>query len=227
LAGQLPKPQRMPHKENMKQNYQYCLNELLKDEGGYTNDPKDPGGPTNFGITLADYRRYIDPKGTATDVKNMTVDQAKSIYKSKYWDAVNADGLPSGLDYTVFDYGVNSGVSRAVRILNKLKSDDVVHTINLINDERLAFLQSLPTWFRFGKGWSNRVSNVRHKSIVLAAQKINSTTVGTHTGTAVIVAGTTTVALTHPHYLPFIIAGAIGLGLVALGIYLYRKYKHA
>ena len=91
-------------------NYNYALEQVLLSEGGYTNDPRDPGGPTNFGITIYDYRAYINHAGTATDVKNMTKAQAAAIYKSKYWDAVNGDNLPSGVDYCVSDYGVlNSG----------------------------------------------------------------------------------------------------------------------
>lgn len=210
----------------MKQNYSYCLQELLKDEGGYSNDPKDPGGPTNFGITLTDYRKYINPQGTALDVKNMSVEQAKTIYKSKYWDAVNADNLPSGLDYTVFDYGVNSGVARSNRIYNKLKTTDVVHTINLINDERMSFLQALPTWSRFGKGWGTRVTNVRTKSI-----KLNNTpAVPNHdlsTGTVTIgtVAGACVAAASPlPHAIPVVIVLVIVLGI---GIYIYERIKYA
>src|SRR6266700_411770 len=100
----------------MKNNYDDCLARVLKSEGGYTNDPRDPGGPTNFGITIADYRSYINRNATASDVRRMKIDQAKTIYKSKYWDKVNGDNLPSGVDYTVFDYGVNSGINRANRV---------------------------------------------------------------------------------------------------------------
>lgn len=206
----------------MKANYQYALTELLKDEGGYTNDPQDPGGPTNFGITLADYRKYINPKGTATDVQNMTVDQAKSIYKPKYWDAVNGDSLPSGVDYCVFDYGVNSGVSRANRIYAKYSTLDATGAINAICDERLAFLKSLSTWGRFGKGWSNRVANVRNKSIKLAHAGIPAN------GPAIIVATTAAAAgassyLHWPKIVPYVFAG---LFVVGLGIFIYERIKH-
>lgn len=212
----------------MKQNYNYCLQELLKDEGGYTNDPKDPGGPTNFGITLTDYRKYINPTGTALDVKSMTVDQAKAIYKPKYWDAVNADNLPSGVDYTVFDYGVNSGVSRANKIYTKFKGNDVVHTITLINDERLSFLQSLPTWGRFGKGWGTRVANVRSKSIKLTQAPAATSSAGTPI-VATAVAGAAGAGLLHslPNHFTAIAVTLGVLGLIGFGIFIYEKYKHA
>lgn len=176
----------------MKTNYQFALTQLLKDEGGYTNNPNDKGGPTNFGITLADYRKYINQSGTAQDVKNMTVDQAKAIYKIRYWDSIDGDNLPSGVDYTVFDYGVNSGVSRAKKVYNQFKEIDIpgglkqdrdpIDTINKINDERLKFMHAIrggKDWSVFGKGWQRRVDGVRANSIKLIKTPVpTSTTVG-------------------------------------------------
>jgi lysozyme family protein len=169
----------------MKQNYDYCLREVLKYEGGYSNHPADPGGPTNFGITLADYRRYIKANGTALDVKNMRLEDAKKIYKERYWDALSADNLPSGVDFCVFDYGVNSGIGRAARVYGKFKSLDPVHCINAICDERMAFLRSLRIFATFGKGWTARVSSVRTKSVQLAHQPAVSAPVATTAGAAV------------------------------------------
>ncbi len=96
-----------------KQSYDESLRRLLLHEGGYTNHPADPGGPTNFGITIYDYRKYVNPNATAADVKVMSIDEAKRIYRAKYWDAQRCDELPAGVDYAVFDYGVNSGIGRA------------------------------------------------------------------------------------------------------------------
>jgi lysozyme family protein len=100
--------------------YEVALKRLLSHEGGYSNHPSDPGGPTKFGITIHDYRKYRKPKATAADVRAMRVDEAKAIYRSKYWDAVRGDELPAGLDYAVFDYGVNSGTARAISVLRRL-----------------------------------------------------------------------------------------------------------
>lgn len=203
----------------MLSNYTKSLAYVLKDEGGYTNDPRDPGGPTNFGITIADYRMYINKGGTAEDVKNMTVTQAKTIYKSKYWDAMNCSDLPSGVDYTVFDYGVNSGITRSKRVYNQFKSlSDPVKIINAINDERLAFLKSLKTWPTFGKGWGPRVQRVRTNSISMATMP---STAHTATAGAVIVGGAGTMASTPHHYWPYIIAGsilALIIGLVTVNL---------
>jgi lysozyme family protein len=101
-------------------SYDEALARLLEHEGGYSNHPSDPGGPTNWGITIFDYRRYVDPRGTAADVRAMTVDVAKRIYREKYWNALSGDELPAGVDYSVFDYGVNSGIGRAARILRRV-----------------------------------------------------------------------------------------------------------
>src|SRR5260221_4249705 len=127
----------------MKSNFNDCLTRLLKDEGGYTNDPIDPGGPTNFGITLTDYRKYIDSQGTANDVKNMRLDDAKTIYRTKYWNVLGCDQLSSGVDYTVFDYGVNSGLGRPRKALQRFNNLSGVALIDAINNERMAFLQRL------------------------------------------------------------------------------------
>lgn len=152
----------------MKNNFNDCVTRLLRDEGGYTNDPRDPGGPTNFGITLKDYRLYINKNGTAEDVKNMSQAQARQIYRAKYWDVLGCDSLSSGVDYTVFDYGVNSGVGRPRKVLQRFKSLQGTELIDAINDERLSFLQSLATFKTFGRGWTTRVTGVRAYSKVLA-----------------------------------------------------------
>ena len=207
----------------MKSNYNDILNRVLKSEGGYGNDPRDPGGATNFGITIGDYRAYINRSATPQDVKRMSVDQAKQIYKTKYWDKVNGDTLPSGVDYTVFDYGVNSGVGRANRVYKKLKAPDSIRTINAINDERLAFLHRLPTWSHFGPGWGSRVSNVRAHSIELARQPA----IATHTKAAgSVVAGGAVAASMFPHWWPIILGATLAIAFVAgIAVYWYKNRK--
>lgn len=159
-------------------NFDEALQRILADEGGYTNDPNDPGGPTNYGITIYDARMYWKRDATALDVRNMPIDAAKQIYRTRYWDAMRCDDLPDGLDYAVMDYGVNSGIGRPPRVLEKLMGltvdgtfDDVLisriaerdadYLIDKLCDERLAFLQSLRTWRYFGRGWGARVDRVR------------------------------------------------------------------
>lgn len=208
----------------MKSNYNFCIQEVLKSEGGYTNDPQDPGGPTNFGITIIDYRKYIDSKGTATSVRNMSLAQAKAIYKSKYWDALSCDALPSGVDYTCFDYGVNSGLGRPRKALQRFKGKSGVDLINAINDERLAFLRALKTFPRFGKGWTSRVTRVRSDSIKLATKKDVVTAPSTGAAAGI---GAYATALQYIHNHPYLIAaGAVIIGaLVWMAIHAIRNNK--
>jgi lysozyme family protein len=165
-------------------SYDEALRRVLVHEGGYSNHPSDPGGPTNWGITIHDARAYWKTEATAADVRSMPVEVAKDIYRSKYWDAMRCDDLPAGVDYAVFDYGVNSGIGRAVRVLQRLAGTNVdgevgpdtiaatartaaVKLINQICDERLAFLQGLETWGVFGKGWGRRVREVRVAALAM------------------------------------------------------------
>lgn len=207
----------------MKQNYNDCLTRLLKDEGGYTNNPNDSGGPTNFGITLTDYRLYINSKGKAVDVRNMTVDQAKTIYKAKYWDALDCDTLPNGVDYTVFDYAVNSGLGRPRKALQRFKSKTGVDLINAINDERTAFLKALevshPKDKVFNAGWMARVSRVRAYSLQLA--KDNSS--GPVAGGGVLGIGATMAAYWHGHETAIIISAVVAAVLIGTIIHMVRN----
>ena len=159
-------------------NFRNSLALVLAHEGGYVNHPKDPGGATNRGITQAVYdafRRYHGLKPQS--VRNIADSEVSEIYNKNYWRLVRGDSLPCGVDYAVFDFAVNSGVSRAVRYLQRLvgvKDDGVLGVISLAaieeaakrNEEqliaqycanRMAFLRSLSTFPTFGKGWTRRV----------------------------------------------------------------------
>jgi len=169
-------------------NFAESLRRLLAHEGGYSNHPADPGGPTKFGITIGDYRRYIKPDATAADVKAMPVEEAKQIYRARYWNAMRCGELPAGVDYAVFDYAVNSGVARAGKVLRRvlgLGTGTVAVTSAVVDaaaktsaqqlviaicDERLNFLKSLRTWPTFGAGWGRRVSEVRTAAIAMASK---------------------------------------------------------
>lgn len=157
-------------------NYPKCLAVILKKEGGYVNDPHDAGGETNMGISK---RAFPD-----VDIKNLDVELASAIYKKYYWNQVKADELPSGLDLVVFDGAVNSGPAQSAKWLQKalgIKEDGVIGPITLVAlqkvpvasvidkvlDQRLAFLKSLPTWSRFGKGWEARVEDIRKLAHVM------------------------------------------------------------
>jgi lysozyme family protein len=169
---------------------------LLVHEGGYTNHPSDPGGPTNFGITIEDYRRYVKVNATASDVRRMRLDEAKIIYREKYWDAQRCDELPAGVNYAVFDYGVNSGTGRSGKVLRRTlglpvdsstvtdaviaggRAADPKILIAAICEERLRFLQALKTWPVFGTGWGRRVAEVKSTALKMAADAAKARTMG-------------------------------------------------
>lgn len=170
----------------MHSNLNRVLDLVLEHEGGFVDHPADPGGATNLGVTIANFRRYVKPGGTVADLKALTRAQAKTVYERQYWDAVRGSQLPSGVDYSVMDYGVNSGPKRAVKLLQRLvgvEQDGVigpdtlravrdVSPLTLVqqyNDARLAWLRRLPTWKTFGKGWENRVNAVRKVASEMAS----------------------------------------------------------
>jgi lysozyme family protein len=167
-------------------SYEVALARLLRDEGGYTDHPSDPGGPTNFGITLADAQRYWKGNATADDVRALPQSIARKIYRERYWNAMRCDELPAGVDYAVFDYGVNSGIGRAGKVLRRVLnlpdrssvvSDDVIAAagqrapsdlVVAICAERLSFLKTLKTFPVFGRGWIARVNGVRSTALAMA-----------------------------------------------------------
>lgn len=208
----------------MKANFNDCLNRLLKDEGGYSNDPSDSGGATNFGITIADYRKYIDKAGTPADVKAMSADQAKTIYRQKYWDALGCDSLASGVDYSVFDYGVNSGLGRPRSCLQQFKDKTGTDPINAINDERTAFLRRIGVGknAKFLKGWLARVSRVRQHSLDLSKQ---SPAVGTAIGTTGIGLSVGLSQFWHNHEYLILGGGVVAAVVAGIAIHHYLKGK--
>jgi len=173
-------------------SYKEALRRLLVHEGGNDDDPRDPGGRTSRGILQREWDawRKAHP-GLPADVWRAPQDQVEAIYRRKYWDALRCDDLPAGIDYAVFDYGVNSGISRAAKVLQRLLGiavdGGIGHTtiaaaaganaaklIDQICDERLAFLQRLRTWPTFGKGWGRRVREVRAAALAMAARAVGS-----------------------------------------------------
>lgn len=168
-------------------NISKALEHVLAHEGGYVNHPKDPGGATNMGITQRVYDAYRDRQGQPRrSVRAITSDEVADIYKRQYWDAVRGDDLPSGLDYAVFDYAVNSGPRRAAQDLQRelgvtvdgiigqitlaaIAKVDVFDLIERLCARRFRFLTGLKNWKHFGVGWGNRVADVQDVALALAA----------------------------------------------------------
>jgi len=159
------------------ERFKRCLTELLKHEGGYVDHPRDPGGATNLGVTLATLREWRGKTVTKADVKALTVEEAGAIYRAKYWVVAGCDRLPAGVDLIVFDMAVNSGPARAVRTLQQVVNvtpDGVVGPVTLTaarakpaaelidaySRKREAFYRSLSTFDTFGRGWMRRLNDV-------------------------------------------------------------------
>lgn len=173
--------------------FDLCLSAVLRHEGGYVDHPSDPGGATNLGITrktLARWRKVSPwwdlPK---SEVQRLTRSEAARIYRALYWTPCRASNLPPGVDLAVFDYAVNSGPDRAIRVLqaalgvvvdgqvgpltlNAAATADPKALVNALCDQRLGFLRSLKSFPTFGRGWTSRVANVRAEA--LAALRPNS-----------------------------------------------------
>jgi len=146
-------------------NFDQSLKFVLRSEGGWTNDPHDPGGATMWGIIQREYNAYRDRHDQPRQsVRNISVAERDDIYKREYWDAMSCDGLPAGLDYCTFDAAVNSGTGRATAWLKASGGN-----INAFCDLRLAFLKRLSTWRYFGSGWGTRVAFVRRNSVAMAS----------------------------------------------------------
>ena len=160
---------------------------LLVHEGGFVNHPDDPGGMTNLGVTKKVWEEWVGHDVSEKEMRNLTPTMVASLYKRKYWDACRADELVSGLDYCVFDVAVNSGVGRAIKLLQQIvgatpdggygsitaalvkeAEKDPEKIISLFSSRRLEFLESLKAFPTFGKGWSRRVAEVKEKALEMA-----------------------------------------------------------
>lgn len=113
--------------KTMKDNFDNILKFTLRAEGGFVDDPDDPGGMTNLGISFR-FLKGVNPElgdvnndGVVDehDIEEMTLDAASKIYRVCFWDACKCDDLPSLVDDVVFDTGVNMGTGTAIKLLQR------------------------------------------------------------------------------------------------------------
>ena len=165
----------------MNSNWQKSFELMLKSEGGYVNNPADPGGMTNLGVTKATWENWVGRASDEAEMRNLTPEKVEPLYKKKFWDACKCDELPSGIDYLVFDFAVNAGVGRSAKVLQtavgatpdggigpmtlaavaKYDANELVEKFSQAKED---FYRSLPTFGTFGKGWLNRVADVKLKA---------------------------------------------------------------
>lgn len=152
---------------------------VIGHEGGYTDDPNDRGNwtsgkvgegelkGTKFGISAMSYPHL--------DIKNLTLDEAQTIYFNDFWVKNGIDQLPKAMQYQMFDASINHGFRNATKMLqravdvaddgiigkNTMKAVGQYDQLNLVllfNNERLKFYTKIRTWSQYGKGWARRVA---------------------------------------------------------------------
>lgn len=141
-----------------------CIDFVLAAEGGYVNDKYDAGGETKFGISK---KSYPD-----VDIRNLTLEDAKAIYKKDYWDKCGCGEMPEPLDIVVFDTAVNMGVGRAKQFYAQIEPENspfmppdlATRFLELRDEKYLAIVANNPSQKRFLKGWRNRMNHLREFS---------------------------------------------------------------
>jgi lysozyme family protein len=176
----------------MRDNFDQALAHIFREEGGLADDGNDPGGLTHFGITLPTLATYRGGDVRRADLLALTREEAGAIYRRLYWDQIRGDDLPSGLDLFLFDFAVNSGPRRAIKMIQSLVGTDVdgvigpktlaaierhdsAETIHELYKARMKFLKSLSVWRYFGKGWTKRNDRIRKAALSWVLVKSEST----------------------------------------------------
>ncbi|KAI98986.1 hypothetical protein CN11_03260 [Haemophilus influenzae] len=163
----------------MSLSFKQIFDRLIGHEGGYVDDPRDPGGETNWGVT----KRTAQANGYTGAMKTMTRQQAYEIYRRAFWLRYNCEQMPDAVAYQFFDAAVNHGVGNASRMLQRavnvaddgiignmtiaaIKKMAISDVIMRLNAERLEFYCKLGTFATFGKGWVRRVAgNLKYGAI--------------------------------------------------------------
>jgi lysozyme family protein len=138
-------------------------------EGGYVNDPADPGGETKYGVSK---RAHPD-----VDIKSLTLEQAKDIYRRDYWSPAVCDKMPERIGHLVFDCAVHHGVKTAIKLLQRalkvaddgefgpitrgtLTARDTNETADLLMAQRMLYLMTCSAWPTYKLGWAKRCFSV-------------------------------------------------------------------
>jgi len=173
----------------MLNNWKQAFEQMLKSEGGFTDDERDNGnklpdgrkGSTMLGVTQYNWEAHVGHQVTHDDMRKLTPADVEPLYKKKYWDTVQGDKLPSGIDYLCFDMGVNAGPARSIKLLQTavgvpadgalgpitlaaVWAADPIVLIEKFSQEKEAFYRSLDQFPVYGQGWLNRVADVKLKA---------------------------------------------------------------
>ena len=166
-------------------NFKECLALVLKSEGGYVNNPKDPGGMTNLGITKKSLEEWLGHDVDEKFMRNLTPEMAAPFYEQKYWRSCYGEVLPRGLDFIVFSMAVNAGPGRAVKLLQQslgcvpdgvigpatrslILASNSATLIAKFSETRREYYKSLKTFPIFGAGWLKRVDQEEQEALNMA-----------------------------------------------------------
>lgn len=161
-------------------NFKECLALVLKSEGGWVNNPNDPGGETNLGVTKAVWEEWVGHP--VITMKNLTADDVAPMYEQKYWRPCYGEVLPRGLDFVVFSMGVNAGPGRSVKLLQQsigcvpdgiigpatrslISTSNCATLIAKFSESRRDYYRALKTFPIFGHGWLARVDNEEKEAL--------------------------------------------------------------
>lgn len=169
-------------------NFDLCYPSIIREEGGYVNNAKDPGGMTNLGVTKRRWEEWTGHPASEADMRALTVPIVAPFYRTNYWNAIHGDLLPLGLALCLFHCAVNSGAGRAAKLLQAMVGaapDGAIGpstlravaafvaargqatTIHTFQDSYRAFYRSLAGFTTFGKGWLNRAADVEQEALGL------------------------------------------------------------
>ena len=164
----------------MQGNFKACLELVLKSEGGWVNNPNDPGGETNLGVTKRVWEEWVGHP--VESLKKLTKDDVAPLYEQKYWRPCYGEVLPRGLDLVVFSMGVNAGPGRSIKLLQSaigcvpdgiigpatrslISASNITTLIAKFSEARREYYRTLKTFPIFGKGWLNRVEKEESEAI--------------------------------------------------------------
>jgi len=170
----------------MIENWDKSFQLVIKSEGGFTNDQKDKGnhlpdgreGCTMLGCTQANWENFIGKKVSQDEMKQLTPDDVKPLYKRDYWDAVKGDDFPIGVDYAAFDFAINAGPYESKKLiqtalgvnndgifgpatLNAIQNADAIDLLKRFTDAKIKFYQNLSNFNVYGNGWLKRCGEVQ------------------------------------------------------------------
>jgi lysozyme family protein len=150
------------------ENFAACLAFTLKFEGGFVNNPNDPGGATSLGVTQRTLAAWRHKPVSVGDVRSLSTAEAGDIYRAMYWAHIGGDTLPKGVDLMAFDIAVNMGTGRSEQWLNETANLAPAARIARLDALRCGFWRALRAFPIFGKGWLSRETACKALALKMA-----------------------------------------------------------